>query len=141
MKRLPQRLARQGMALRRVRRRRRASITSLIDVIFLLLLFFMLASTFSTFSEIDISSTASGNGEAADTTILTLTVGSNGLLLDDQPVRLDHLTHRVERLGSCEDTPIVAVSVIGDVTTQTLIDVLSQLKRMPRIEIMVMEPT
>lgn len=129
------------MALRRVRRRRRASITSLIDVIFLLLLFFMLASTFSTFSEIDISSTASGSGVATDTPVLTLTVRANGLLLEDEPVRLDHLIHRLERLGSGEDTPIVAVTVTDDVTTQSLIDVLSELKRLPRLEVMVTEPT
>tara|TARA_R100000935_G_scaffold37399_1_gene58449 strand:- start:1800 stop:2189 length:390 start_codon:yes stop_codon:yes gene_type:complete len=129
------------MALRRVRRRRRASITSLIDVIFLLLLFFMLASTFSTFSEIDISSTASGSEVTADTPVLTLTVRANGLLLEDEPVRLDHLIHRLERLGSGEDTPIVSVTVTDDVTTQSLIDVLSELKRLPRLEVMVMEPT
>ena len=41
--------------------------TSLIDVIFLLLLFFMLSSTFSKFSEIELTAGGSGPGRAAET--------------------------------------------------------------------------
>ena len=43
-----------------IRRGRRLSLTSLIDVIFLLLLFFMLSSTFTKFSEVEITGGRSG---------------------------------------------------------------------------------
>ncbi|MBL4725342.1 MAG: biopolymer transporter ExbD [Rhizobiaceae bacterium] len=43
-----------------IRRGRRLSLTSLIDVIFLLLLFFMLSSTFTKYSEVEITGGSSG---------------------------------------------------------------------------------
>ena len=124
------------MALKRTRPRRRASITSLIDVIFLLLLFFMLASSFSKFSEVEIASTTAAAGKTSDNPILILTVGTDTLLLDGKAVPLSHLAYRLD-----ESVPTVAVKLTDDVTTQTLIDVLAELKRTPWIEVLVVEPT
>jgi biopolymer transport protein ExbD len=129
------------MALRRIRPRRRASITSLIDVIFLLLLFFMLASTFSKFSEVEITSTATGASTTSETLHHTLTISANRLLLDDIPVRLDHLAPRLNSLTANGTTPVVLVNVTPEVTTQVLIDTLIQLKRIPAIQVQLVEPT
>ena len=129
------------MALKRTRPRRRASITSLIDVIFLLLLFFMLASSFSKFSEVEIASTPAAAGKTSDNPILILTVGTDTLLLDGKAVPLSHLAYRLEIHENDESVPTVAVKLTDDVTTQTLIDVLAELKRTPWIEVLVVEPT
>ena len=51
--------------MRKARRRRRLSMTSLIDVIFLLLLFFMLTSTFTRFSEVELTAAGSGTPRVA----------------------------------------------------------------------------
>jgi biopolymer transport protein ExbD len=129
------------MALKRTRPRRRASITSLIDVIFLLLLFFMLASSFSKFSEVEISSTTAAAGQTSDNPILILTIGTDTLLLDGKPIPLSHLTYRLEIFENDNRVPIVAVKLVDEVPTQTLIDVLAELKRTPWIEVFVVEPT
>lgn len=129
------------MALKRTRPRRRASITSLIDVIFLLLLFFMLASSFSKFSEVEISSTTAAAGQTSDNPILILTIGTDTLLLDGKPIPLNHLTYRLEIFENDDRVPTVAVKLVDEVPTQTLIDVLAELKRTPWIEVFVVEPT
>lgn len=64
------------MALKRAYVRKRTSITSLIDVIFLLLLFFMLASTFTKFSEIEISSGSQSTSSVQNEDIIRLNIGA-----------------------------------------------------------------
>ncbi len=128
------------MALRRVRKRRRASITSLIDVIFLLLLFFMLASTFSTFSEIEIASSPSGTGSAGEVQPYILAVGRDTLVLGEDEVSLPHLPSRLEAYRRNQDRPAIAVNVLPEASTQRLIDVLAVLKDVPGIDVQVMEP-
>ena len=68
--------------MRKRTRRRRLSMTSLIDVIFLLLLFFMLSSTFSKFSEVELSGTAGAGGQASDRPPLFLQLGVETLRLN-----------------------------------------------------------
>ena len=128
------------MALRRVRRRQRASITSLIDVIFLLLLFFMLASTFSRFSEVGIASASSGPGEAGEKPVHVLTIGPDTLLLDQEEIGLNSLPMKLETIQRREADMSIAVEVTPSVTTQTLIDVLTVVRRVPGLQVHIMEP-
>ena len=127
------------MALRHSRKRRKASITSLIDVIFLLLLFFMLASTFSKFSEIEVSTTRGEGSETPGGTVFQLHIGETALSLDGAPVSpetvVKNLTHRA---GG--ETAVVAVSVSGAATTQMLTDVLVSLNTAKNVQIHVLEP-
>ncbi|MEM1391280.1 MAG: biopolymer transporter ExbD [Pseudomonadota bacterium] len=113
------------MALQRVRRRRRASITSLIDVIFLLLLFFMLSSTFSRFSELSVSGVSQiseRSGGAADTTILSIEIRAEGVLLDGDLA--DDAALRTALQRQAAELSGVNVRVDALVKTQRLIDVL-----------------
>lgn len=128
------------MALRRIRRRRKASITSLIDVIFLLLLFFMLSSTFSKFSEVEIATAPAGQGMADDSPVHILTLTETGLILDDQPVRLDGLPARLDSLRPAAGGLSVSVDATEEATTQQLVDVLMVLHQVGGLDILVMEP-
>jgi|TARA_R100001198_G_C5184435_1_gene179676 biopolymer transport protein ExbD len=101
----------------------------------------MLASSFSKFSEVEIASTTAAAGKTSDNPILILTIGTDTLLLDGKAVPLSHLAYRLEIHENDESVPTVAVKLTDDVTTQTLIDVLAELKRTPWIEVLVVEPT
>jgi biopolymer transport protein ExbD len=110
-----------------VRRRQRLSLTSLIDVIFLLLLFFMLSSTFTRFSEVQLS-----GGEAAS--------GTTGV--PDVLVRLDGSEWTVNGIGVAEDDAIsqlrrfeesgatsAVLIVRGEATSQDLVTAVERIRR------------
>ncbi|NHK27140.1 biopolymer transporter ExbD [Parvularcula flava] len=126
------------MNLRRPTRRRRASITSLIDVIFLLLLFFMLTSSFTRFSEIEL--TASGETAAvttADAVLIRLEILENGVVLDGAALADDQIApalmlERKARTG-------ILVGVAQEATTQRLVDILSIIGALPGSEIQLVE--
>ncbi|MEM9313326.1 MAG: biopolymer transporter ExbD [Pseudomonadota bacterium] len=128
------------MALKRRKPRRRASITSLIDVIFLLLLFFMLSSTFSRFSEIEISiseGNPGGAGRAEEGT--RLVIESVGVRLGSEQLADDVLVARLESLkatGASQLSIVPAESVL----TQRLIDVLTLAASVKGLEITLSEP-
>ncbi len=110
---------------------KRISMTSLVDVIFLLLLFFMLTSTFSRFSEVELSAAAGGgnatgapiflqlfpdhitvNGEARPLEALALTPREDQALLValKEGVDAQRLT---DLLVALRDYPGLSVSVLG----------------------------
>ncbi|WP_076531053.1 biopolymer transporter ExbD [Roseovarius nanhaiticus] len=117
---------------RRSRRRGRLSMTSLIDVIFLLLLFFMLSSTFSKFSEIELTAGGSAPGGAAETPPLFLRLGQDDLSLNGQTTSLGALQTALGQSGPAsvaDDRPrTVLVSLGQDVTAQRLTDLLGALR-------------
>ena len=125
------------MALKRITRRKRASITSLIDVIFLLLLFFMLASTFSKFSELDIS--AAGPGSAASETpdILELRIGAHHLHLNGAVLPAHGWAEAVRAKQT--DNTVVALSVDESISTQRMTDVLVELNEISGLQVYVVE--
>ncbi|WP_158964336.1 ExbD/TolR family protein [Chachezhania sediminis] len=110
------------------RRRGRVSMTSLIDVIFLLLLFFMLTSTFSRYSELELSA-AGGNaapGSAAEVATVFLSLSEDRLLVNGQPTELGALAGNV-KVTAAEKPTRLLISAGKDVTSQRLVDVLSVL--------------
>lgn len=123
------------MALKRIKRRRRASITSLIDVIFLLLLFFMLASTFSKFSELDISAAVAGDGPATPPRVLDLEIDPHHIRLDGKVLPAGRW-HDAVRTAQTSDT-VLALHVTGDVSTQRMTDILADLNRIPDLTVYV----
>lgn len=128
------------MALRRVRARRRASITSLIDVIFLLLLFFMLASTFSKFSEIELTSVPGAAHTKSDSTdVFRLRIEVSGISLNDEVLPIEEIARRLSVQSHIKKTRL-AVSASDRVTTQQLTEVLLHLGSLPGLTIEVMEP-
>lgn len=122
--------------LKRQRQRRRASITSLIDVIFLLLLFFMLASTFTRFAELEVAATTQSAGGPAPNSPATvrLMIEPRSLAVNSKPVREENLISALDaqRKG---DTLSVAVRVSDDVTTQRLVDILTNLATVPGVSL------
>jgi biopolymer transport protein ExbD len=113
------------------RKRRKLSMTSLIDVIFLLLLFFMLSSTFSRFSEVELSAASGGAAPRADIKPLFLQLGAEDLTLNGDPLDLAGL---VAALPPEADSPVpLLISLRGGVTAQRLTDLLVALRGAPGV--------
>lgn len=112
--------------------------TSLIDVIFLLLLFFMLSSTFSRFSEVEISAAGAGGaqGEAAELSFLQL--GEDSLRLNGEDVDLAALLDAFGGIAPEAETVRVLVSLRNEVTAQRLTDVLVALRGIDRLNVNVL---
>lgn len=111
----------------RARRRKRLSMTSLIDVIFLLLLFFMLSSTFSKFSEIELTAGGSGPADAPDTPPLFLQLLPDDLRLNGQSLALNALTPALAQPEDAQPRTLL-ISLSADVTSQRLTDLLAVLR-------------
>lgn len=119
------------------RRRNRLSMTSLIDVIFLLLLFFMLTSTFSKFSEIELTAATSGAGAAADAKPYFLQLGTDSLRLNGEALTLDSLT--AGPLAEAEEGTPLLISLADAVESQRLADLLIALRALPALRVTVLE--
>ncbi len=101
--------------------------TSLIDVIFLLLLFFMLSSTFSKFSEVELSAGSTGSGAVSETAPLFLELGEEALRLNGQSLTLDALAQAIDSTRQSERQPLL-VSLKSGATAQRLTDLLVALR-------------
>lgn len=127
------------MPVRAVGSRRRAlSLTSLIDVIFLLLLFFMLTSTFTRYSEIQLSAAGAGaTAPASDVPPLFLRLGAERLTLNGSQVPLDALEDAIA--ARMEEPTTLLVSAGADVSAQRLVDLLVALGQAPDLSVVVLE--
>ncbi len=107
--------------------------TPLIDVIFLLLLFFMLSSTFSRFSEIELSSAAKGAArDAATIERFFVQLGATRVALNGQPASLDDLDSQIS-------TGQVLISLDPDTSAQRLVDLLVRLRGREDLTVRVLE--
>lgn len=129
------------MSLRRVRRRSRITITSLIDVIFLLLLFFMLASTFSKFSEVELTS-ASGDASntSPDHNSLNLRIDEHHIRLNEEIVPLRRLSEVIGARAKAHPVTLLVTISSETVSTQRMTDVLTVLNGIPDTSLNVLEP-
>ena len=110
--------------------------TSLIDVIFLLLLFFMLTSTFSKFSEVELSAAGSGATAPSDAPPLFLQLGMDDLRLNGDLLDLDALA--LSPLSEAEDGTTLIVSLGAEVDSQRLTDLLVALRHIPALRVTVL---
>ena len=110
--------------------------TSLIDVIFLLLLFFMLTSTFSKFSEVELSAAGGGATMRSDAPPLFLQLGMDDLRLNGDPLDLTALA--LSPLAEAEDGTTLLVSLGAAVDSQRLTDLLVALRRLPALRVTVL---
>ncbi|WP_253285859.1 MULTISPECIES: biopolymer transporter ExbD [unclassified Ruegeria] len=113
--------------------RRRMSMTPLIDVIFLLLLFFMLSSTFSRFSEIELSSAT--QGAASETTTIErffVQLGAERVALNGQVTSLENLDSQIK-------SGQVLISLDPDTSAQRLVDLLVRLRGREGLMVRVLE--
>lgn len=116
--------------------RRKLSMTSLIDVIFLLLLFFMLTSTFSKFSEVELSAGGTGAAALSDASPLFLQLGVTDVRLNGDALDLETLA--ASRLSEAEDGTTLLISLGADVDAQRLTDLLVALRGLPALHVTVL---
>lgn len=113
--------------------------TSLIDVIFLLLLFFMLTSTFSKFSEVELTAGGAGQGaETANVPPLFLQVDEDVLALNGETVAMETLEASLTGIVPEGEAQPVLVSLRDGVTAQRLTDLLVVLRAMPGLRVTVL---
>jgi biopolymer transport protein ExbD len=120
-------------------RRRKLSLTSLIDVIFLLLLFFMLSSTFSQFSEVDLSTGGAGQAAVAGTRPIFVQLRAEGVRVNAREVALDGLEEAIGPLIDGETRALVSAG--AEVTAQRLTDLLLALRSVPGLSVQVLVPS
>ncbi|MCF6431137.1 biopolymer transporter ExbD [Leisingera sp. MMG026] len=117
-------------------KRRRLSMTSLIDVIFLLLLFFMLTSTFSKFGEVELMAAGQG-ATGSDKQMLFVVLGEHSLTLNGQPADLERIAGLI-RLQPQTGGHLVLISPGADASSQRLVDLLSELRRVEGLQTLVL---
>lgn len=112
--------------------------TSLIDVIFLLLLFFMLTSTFTRFSEIQLSAAGAGaSAPSSGTPPLFLQLGAESLSLNGTSLSLPALP--TEIIAQHPDATTLLVSAADDVSSQRLVDLLVALAPLSALSLTVLD--
>lgn len=118
------------------KKRRRLSMTSLIDVIFLLLLFFMLTSTFSKFSEVELSAAGSGASVFSDSPPLFIKLGHDQISLNGNDVALAAI--QTSMLNEVAEGTTLLISLELGVHAQRLTDLLVALRTMPNLRVTVL---
>ena len=103
--------------------KKRLALTSLIDIIFLLLLFLMLTSTFSKFSEIELSVAATAAESNVSEKILFLRISAFRIDLNSDEVQINSLSKSIKSFTKNSKASLV-VSMDQDVTSQRLVDIL-----------------
>lgn len=117
-------------------RRRPVTLTPLIDIIFLLLLFFMLGSTFTRFAEVPLMNAV--GGAVQDPSPVFLQLREDEVRLNGVTMPLDTIVTAIGELGG-EATAAVLVTLSGEVTSQRLVDLLSELRSAPNLAVSVLE--
>lgn len=110
--------------------------TSLIDIIFLLLLFFMLTSTFTKFSEIELSSASSGGMTPPDVPPVFLQLAEDTITLNGTTLKLGGLA--TSTLQDAKPGTPLLISLKADVNAQRLTDLLVALRGLPRLTVTVL---
>ncbi len=111
------------MGQRSYKVKKRLALTSLIDIIFLLLLFLMLTSTFSKFSEIELSIASTASEKSVSEKILFLRVSELAVNLNSDEVQINSLSKSIRSLSGNTKASLV-ISLDQDVTSQRLVDIL-----------------
>ena len=111
------------MAHRSYKVKKRLALTSLIDIIFLLLLFLMLTSTFSKFSEIELSVAATAAESNVSEKILFLRISALRIDLNSDEVQINSLSKSIKSFTKNAKASLV-ISMDQDVTSQRLVDIL-----------------
>ena len=103
--------------------KKRLALTPLIDIIFLLLLFLMLTSTFSKFSEIELSVAATAAESNVSEKILFLRISALRIDLNSDEVQINSLSKSIKSFTKNAKASLV-ISMDQDVTSQRLVDIL-----------------
>ena len=104
------------------------SMTSLIDVIFLLLLFFMLSSTFSKFSEVELTAAGSSQGASSDRPPLFLRLSTDVVSLNGRAVEMPALAEALTPEADVDAPRVLIVALAQEISSQRLTDLLVALR-------------
>lgn len=129
------------------KRKRVLSLTSLIDVIFLLLLFFMLSSTFSRYTDLELTASMSGNTAAsADSPVLlrltqdTLKINGKSTSLSSLPADIAPFAANTNDSNTDSHTKRLAVISLGpQVSAQQLVDLMLAMRKQTQFTLTVLE--
>ena len=110
------------------RRRRPVSVTSLIDVIFLLLLFFMLSSTFTRFSEVEITGGRAGADAAGQAPDVIIRLAGGDWHINGTGFAAADATAELARLETAGARTAV-ILVRGEITSQDLVSAIEAIRR------------
>jgi len=129
------------------KRKRVLSLTSLIDVIFLLLLFFMLSSTFSRYTDLELTASMSGNTAAsADSPVLlrltqdTLKINGKSTSLSSLPADIAPFAANTNDSNTDSHTKRLAVISLGpQASAQQLVDLMLAMRKQTQFTLTVLE--
>ena len=129
------------------KRKRVLSLTSLIDVIFLLLLFFMLSSTFSRYTDIELTSSMSGNTATSTESPVLLRLTQDALKINGKSTSLSNLSADIapfapNNIGSNTDNNTKRMAVISlgpQVSAQQLVDLMLAMRQQTQFTLTVLE--
>ena len=107
--------------------RRRPSLTPIIDVVFLLLVFFMLASTFTLDKKVNILSETIYGTSHYDEHPRLIEINNDKLLINGVEADDSVVIKRLEEI-TLDLSQIIFVQVLGDTSTQRMLDVIELLK-------------
>ncbi|WP_265517981.1 biopolymer transporter ExbD [Nitratireductor luteus] len=117
-------------------RRRPLSLTPLIDIIFLLLLFFMLSSTFTRFSEVEISGGRAGAQASAQRPDVLIRIDGEAWRVNGLSLDADAAIEELTRLS--ENGAAKAVLLVRDgMNSQTLVGAVERIGRETRLDLTV----
>lgn len=111
-----------------IRRGRRLSLTSLIDVIFLLLLFFMLSSTFTKFSEVEITGGSSGFNISSQRPDVMINLNEDGWRINGTQISNEHSEAELMRLLASGAKSAV-ILVRDNVSSQMLVSAVETVRK------------
>lgn len=111
-----------------IRRGRRLSLTSLIDVIFLLLLFFMLSSTFTKFSEVEITGGRSGFNTASSRPDVMINLNKAGWRINGVQISNENSEQELLRLATSGAKSAV-ILVRDELSSQMLVSAVETVRK------------
>ena len=119
-------------------KRRPVTLTPLIDIIFLLLLFFMLSSTFTRFAELPLLN--AGPGAARETAPLFVQLAPEAVFLNGTALPMEALIPAIRALGAGQEeaAQTLLIALRGEVSSQRLVDLLTDLARVPGLAVSVL---
>ena len=107
--------------------RRRPSLTPIIDVVFLLLVFFMLTSTFTVDKKVNLLSEITYGSSHYDALPRLIEIKRDKLLINGVEADDTVAIKRLEEI-TLDLSQIIFVKVLGDTSTQRMLDVIELLK-------------
>ena len=127
------------------KRKRVLSLTSLIDVIFLLLLFFMLSSTFSRYTDIELTSSMSGNMATSTDSPVLLRLTQDALKINGKNTSLSNLSADIAPFAShnsdnnTDSKRMALISLGPQVNAQQLVDLMLDMRKQTKFTLTVLE--